>query len=116
MEYITKCNISAFIIYINMLLVAIPDVDTTFHKQAKQPQATAKRHKRKNREIRVFVSSTFKEFAQEREQLIKKTFREVYNQMMFVFLKITERLDSAEKGNLCMVKVTRQVDIILISH
>lgn len=33
--------------------------------------------KRKRREIRVFVSSTFRDFKEEREELTKKTFREV---------------------------------------
>ena len=35
------------------------------------------RRKRKKREIRVFVSSTFRDFKKEREELTKKTFREV---------------------------------------
>ena len=36
-----------------------------------------KKQKKKKREIRVFVSSTFRDFKNEREELIKKTFREV---------------------------------------
>ena len=35
-----------------------------------------KLHRRKKREIRVFVSSTFKDFTKEREEIIKKAFRE----------------------------------------
>ncbi|XP_077992057.1 uncharacterized protein LOC144446177 [Glandiceps talaboti] len=36
-----------------------------------------KKAKKKKREIRVFVSSTFRDFKREREHLIKKTFREL---------------------------------------
>ena len=32
---------------------------------------------RKKREIRIFVSSTFKDFTNEREEIIKKAFRKV---------------------------------------
>lgn len=44
--------------------------------------------RRKKREMRVFVSSTFKDFKEEREQLIKKTFREVVI-LAFVFVIIS---------------------------
>ena len=53
-------------------------VDAEFERQT---QITpVKRHKkapRKKREIRVFVSSTFRDFMEEREEIIKKAFREV---------------------------------------
>ena len=39
--------------------------------------------RRRKREIRVFVSSTFRDFTKEREELIKKTFREVCIKIMF---------------------------------
>ncbi|XP_033745872.1 LOW QUALITY PROTEIN: uncharacterized protein LOC117331312 [Pecten maximus] len=41
------------------------------------PGRNRKPRKHRKREIRVFVSSTFKDFSDEREQLIKKTFREI---------------------------------------
>ena len=53
-------------------------MDAEFERQT---QITpVKRHKkvpRKKREIRVFVSSTFRDFMEEREEIIKKAFREV---------------------------------------
>ncbi|XP_022088563.1 uncharacterized protein LOC110978130 isoform X2 [Acanthaster planci] len=46
--------------------------------QAKpRTRPTHQRIKRKKREIRVFVSSTFRDFTEEREVLIKKAFREL---------------------------------------
>ena len=45
------------------------------HHQPVRPRRARK--KKKKREIRVFVSSTFRDFKAEREELIKKTFREV---------------------------------------
>lgn len=62
--------------------VVVP-VDEKFEKQVeiKPKTMNGKVHKprahRKKREIRVFVSSTFKDFSQEREEIIKKSFREV---------------------------------------
>lgn len=52
----------------------VPLVDSSF---VKQDNIARKPRRRKKREIRVFVSSTFRDFTKEREQLIKKTFREV---------------------------------------
>ena len=40
-------------------------------------QKAGARRKHKKQEIRVFVSSTFRDFREEREQIIKKSFREV---------------------------------------
>ncbi|XP_064632184.1 uncharacterized protein LOC135490720 isoform X2 [Lineus longissimus] len=55
----------------------VAKVDTKFsHQVAILPSSRVKR-KRKKREIRVFVSSTFRDFRDEREILIKKTFREI---------------------------------------
>ncbi len=51
-------------------------MDSKFNLQF-DPKKGHRALKRKKREIRVFVSSTFRDFKQEREQLIKKTFREV---------------------------------------
>jgi len=45
--------------------------------QKDQTQKSKQKIKRKKREIRVFVSSTFRDFAKEREEVIKKAFREV---------------------------------------
>ncbi|XP_038058559.1 uncharacterized protein LOC119729838 [Patiria miniata] len=42
-----------------------------------RPKPSHQRIKRKKREIRVFVSSTFRDFTEEREVLIKKAFREL---------------------------------------
>ena len=62
---------------------AVVPVDEKFEKQVeiKPKTMNGKVHKprahRKKREIRVFVSSTFKDFSQEREEIIKKSFREV---------------------------------------
>lgn len=53
--------------------------EKTFHLQ-KAKHSLKKRQKsktKKKREIRLFVSSTFRDFTQEREELIKKTFQEV---------------------------------------
>ena len=55
----------------------IPEVDPSFAKQMEATIAPTQKAKRKKREIRVFVSSTFRDFKAEREELIKKTFREV---------------------------------------
>ncbi|XP_069101362.1 uncharacterized protein [Argopecten irradians] len=51
------------------------DPDVINHKYV--PGRNRKPRKHRKREIRVFVSSTFKDFSEEREQLIKKTFREI---------------------------------------
>lgn len=65
------------------LIVVVPVLDEKFEKQVEmKPEALSgqiskPRVKRKKREIRVFVSSTFKDFNQEREEIIKKSFREV---------------------------------------
>ncbi|KAJ8300007.1 hypothetical protein KUTeg_021526, partial [Tegillarca granosa] len=60
---------------------AVPRLGAEFEKQTEiTPGHNEKKRKqrpRKKREIRVFVSSTFKDFSQEREQIIKKTFREI---------------------------------------
>lgn len=61
----------------------MPKFDEKFEKQTevKPPmtiQVQKPKTKRKKREIRVFVSSTFKDFSQEREEIIKKSFREVW--------------------------------------
>ncbi|KAL5013818.1 hypothetical protein ScPMuIL_008088 [Solemya velum] len=53
---------------------AIPTLDAQFEKQTSL--GPIKRQRKKKQEIRVFVSSTFKDFSKEREQVIKKTFRE----------------------------------------
>ena len=42
-----------------------------------QKKQNYKKKLQKKREIRVFVSSTFKDFYKERDEIIKKTFREV---------------------------------------
>ena len=42
-----------------------------------QKKQNFKKKLQKKREIRVFVSSTFKDFYKERDEIIKKTFREV---------------------------------------
>jgi hypothetical protein len=60
----------------------VPKFDEKFEKQidVKPPKTIAvqkPKAKRKKREIRVFVSSTFKDFSKEREEIIKKSFREV---------------------------------------
>lgn len=58
----------------------VPD-DMEIKKQAEsvtqKPSIIRKRVKHKKREIRVFVSSTFRDFTNEREEIIKKAFREV---------------------------------------
>ncbi|XP_052774907.1 uncharacterized protein LOC128213338 [Mya arenaria] len=59
--------------------------DEEFERQTQVPVDMAnlksnlkkRRKKRKKREIRVFVSSTFRDFTKEREEIIKKAFREV---------------------------------------
>ncbi|WAR23121.1 Y7407-like protein [Mya arenaria] len=59
--------------------------DEEFERQTQVPVDMAnlksnlkkRRKKRKKREIRVFVSSTFRDFSKEREEIIKKAFREV---------------------------------------
>ncbi|XP_061175870.1 uncharacterized protein LOC133184810 [Saccostrea echinata] len=60
----------------------VPKFDEKFEKQVELSPASAvqvrkPRAKRKKREIRVFVSSTFKDFSREREEIIKKSFREI---------------------------------------
>ena len=67
------------ITYFNHCYVSVvPEVDPQFEQNTKQTVKPKKAViKRKKREIRVFVSSTFRDFKQEREQLIKKTFREI---------------------------------------
>ena len=61
-----------------MFHLSVIPVDEAFERQTK---IIAPHHKRKGvvkkREIRVFVSSTFKDFMDEREEIIKKAFREV---------------------------------------
>ncbi|XP_053394800.1 uncharacterized protein LOC123525710 isoform X2 [Mercenaria mercenaria] len=58
-------------------------VDKAFEKQTEivhdsaAPKVSKKRIQRKKREIRVFVSSTFRDFSNEREEIIKKAFREI---------------------------------------
>ena len=58
---------------------ALATIEPVFQKQLhfNMVKPSVKRGKRKKREIRVFVSSTFRDFKAEREELIKKTFREV---------------------------------------
>ena len=54
--------------------------------------------RRRKREIRVFVSSTFRDFTKEREELIKKTFREVCikrNQENWTMLLLYSRICEA---------------------
>ena len=70
--------------YICQLTFSDIPVDKNFEKQTELasnrtlPRLTKKRNaKRKKREIRVFVSSTFRDFTNEREEIIKKAFREV---------------------------------------
>ncbi|XP_060078987.1 uncharacterized protein LOC132558436 [Ylistrum balloti] len=53
----------------------LKELDTSSQKYV--PNKARKLRKHRKREIRVFVSSTFKDFSEEREQLIKKTFREI---------------------------------------
>ena len=48
-------------------------IDDTMNHQWKATERIV----RKKREIRVFVSSTFKDFTNEREEIIKKAFRKV---------------------------------------
>ena len=57
------------------LLLVIQQVDATFGAQTKIEMRKPAKHRK--REVRVFVSSTFRDFKKEREELIKKTFREV---------------------------------------
>nr|XP_006817896.1 PREDICTED: uncharacterized protein LOC100371827 [Saccoglossus kowalevskii] len=52
-------------------------ITETGAEQNAKREVRRKTDKRKNREIRVFVSSTFRDFKREREHLIKKTFREL---------------------------------------
>lgn len=53
-------------------------MDKAFEKQTHITVPIKKRKPaHKKREIRVFVSSTFKDFMDEREEIIKKAFREV---------------------------------------
>ena len=47
-------------------------------KASMQRRDTRKQKLRKKREVRVFVSSTFRDFTDEREEVIKKAFREVF--------------------------------------
>lgn len=63
-------------------------LDEQFEKQTaiEPPVSKTKKNvfvKRKKREIRVFVSSTFRDFTKEREELIKKAFREVCNCQLY---------------------------------
>lgn len=72
-------------IYHEVFMFTDVPVDEEFEKQTamETPPTSFKtkigrtRAKRKKREIRVFVSSTFRDFAKEREEIIKKAFREV---------------------------------------
>lgn len=64
-----------------VILSGMP-VDKDFERQTadlidtfKTKDTKKKTHKK--REIRVFVSSTFRDFTMEREEIIKKAFREV---------------------------------------
>lgn len=50
---------------------------TVNHDFVPSKQWQRQRQTRKKREIRVFVSSTFRDFKDEREEIIKKAFREV---------------------------------------
>ena len=68
------------------LLAVLVDIDPVLQKQLQfsMVKPSGERKKRKKREIRVFVSSTFRDFKAEREELIKKTFREVWNFEQFL--------------------------------
>ncbi|KAK3101549.1 hypothetical protein FSP39_004391 [Pinctada imbricata] len=59
--------------------VTVPSFDTQFEKQVEVPHENLHRkpQRKRKREIRVFVSSTFKDFNKEREAIIKKAFREI---------------------------------------
>jgi hypothetical protein len=64
-----------------VICTVLSDVDPKVLKQMEVTDGSkvtrGHRAKRKKRELRVFVSSTFRDFKREREHLIKKTFREV---------------------------------------
>ena len=57
----------------------VPSFDAEFEKQVEVQvdKVSTKPQKKKKRQVRVFVSSTFKDFNEEREAIIKKAFREV---------------------------------------
>ena len=59
-------------------MFSVIPVDKAFEKQTHVHAPLKKRTApHKKREICVFVSSTFKDFMEEREEIIKKAFREV---------------------------------------
>ncbi len=62
-----------------MIILVVPEVDKKFEDDVVSKKRKKTVRKRRKREIRVFVSSTFRDFKEEREELIKKTFREVSN-------------------------------------
>ncbi len=62
-----------------MIIIVVPEVDKKFEDDVVSKKRKKTVRKRRKREIRVFVSSTFRDFKEEREELIKKTFREVSN-------------------------------------
>ncbi|KAL3870127.1 hypothetical protein ACJMK2_042738, partial [Sinanodonta woodiana] len=52
-------------------------LDTQFEKQTAVSSTRRQTKMKRKHEIRVFVSSTFRDFTREREKIIKKTFREM---------------------------------------
>ena len=71
-------------IALRLIFADIPQ-DETFERQTQvsvdkahlKAMLKKRRERGKKREIRVFVSSTFRDFGKEREEIIKKAFREV---------------------------------------
>lgn len=73
---------------------------TVNHDFVPSKQWQRQRQTRKKREIRVFVSSTFRDFRDEREEIIKKAFREVRK------FKLYECVINKEFQNLTRLKLS----------
>lgn len=69
--------LSAYIMIITYFLTEMDEKEFQFQTQSNLLLQQKRRKYQKKREMRVFISSTFKDFAAEREQLIKKTLNEV---------------------------------------
>lgn len=93
--------------------------EKTFHLQ-KAKHSLKKRQKsktKKKREIRLFVSSTFRDFTQEREELIKKTFQEINRKCLergifFTYVDLRwgiskEQTDDGKTVAICLKEIDR---------
>lgn len=83
----------------------------------KQRNKSMRKTARKKREIRLFVSSTFRDFTKEREELIKKTFKEINQKCLergifFTYVDLrwgitTEQTKDGKTVAICLQEIDR---------